>query len=329
MTTILKKQLSLLCGAAVLGGALLWTSGTLRAQGEANNSVRSSLGLKTPRIPLTRDQAAREFVVLLESLNSRSESPSILEREAALLSSFSRSSETNALGILLEKMAIQWKEPQQVVKVQTEDADTATVTVETAPVNTPRPLILIREGDSWGVDVVETYAKWNGLEGQAKVDTIARLTGAFTEAQSNARRVSCQSNLKQIALGLMMYTQDYDEKLPPAKGWIDLLKPYMKTDYVFKCPEVTDPKGYGYAYNSKLSQKSIAILDNVAYTTAIYETSVLKRNAYGMGENLAFRHEGGANYAFADGHVKWYEKSSTTPSFNLKPSIPANWDASG
>ena len=36
----------------------------------------------------------------------------------------------------------------------------------------------------------------------------------FARARENARRSSCQSNLKQIGLGLMQYTQDYDEYYP-------------------------------------------------------------------------------------------------------------------
>ncbi|MEO6908355.1 MAG: DUF1559 domain-containing protein, partial [Abditibacteriaceae bacterium] len=38
----------------------------------------------------------------------------------------------------------------------------------------------------------------------------------FARARENARRASCQSNLKQIGLGLLMYVQDYDESLPSA-----------------------------------------------------------------------------------------------------------------
>ena len=36
----------------------------------------------------------------------------------------------------------------------------------------------------------------------------------FARARENARRASCQSNLKQIGLALMQYTQDYDETYP-------------------------------------------------------------------------------------------------------------------
>lgn len=42
----------------------------------------------------------------------------------------------------------------------------------------------------------------------------AILFPVFARARENARRSSCMSNMKQIGLGLMQYTQDYDEKLP-------------------------------------------------------------------------------------------------------------------
>jgi prepilin-type N-terminal cleavage/methylation domain-containing protein len=44
----------------------------------------------------------------------------------------------------------------------------------------------------------------------------AILFPVFARARENARRSSCQSNLKQIGLGVLQYTQDYDETLPPA-----------------------------------------------------------------------------------------------------------------
>ena len=40
----------------------------------------------------------------------------------------------------------------------------------------------------------------------------AILFPAFARARENARRASCQSNLKQIGLGLAQYIQDYDER---------------------------------------------------------------------------------------------------------------------
>src|ERR1043165_2296074 len=42
----------------------------------------------------------------------------------------------------------------------------------------------------------------------------AILFPVFSRARENARRSSCQSNLKQLGLGILQYTQDYDEKFP-------------------------------------------------------------------------------------------------------------------
>ncbi len=42
----------------------------------------------------------------------------------------------------------------------------------------------------------------------------AILFPVFQKVRENARQIACASNLKQIGLGLLMYTQDYDEHLP-------------------------------------------------------------------------------------------------------------------
>src|SRR4028118_1558188 len=41
----------------------------------------------------------------------------------------------------------------------------------------------------------------------------AILFPVFARARENARRASCMSNLKQIGLGALQYSQDYDEKM--------------------------------------------------------------------------------------------------------------------
>ena len=46
----------------------------------------------------------------------------------------------------------------------------------------------------------------------------AILFPVFAKAREKARQASCESNLKQLALGMLMYAQDYDEKLPANWG---------------------------------------------------------------------------------------------------------------
>lgn len=71
----------------------------------------------------------------------------------------------------------------------------------------------------------------------------AILFPVFARARENARRASCQSNLKQIGLGILQYTQDYDETMVPievgasgAEAWQMLVQPYVKSEQIFACP---------------------------------------------------------------------------------------------
>jgi prepilin-type N-terminal cleavage/methylation domain-containing protein/prepilin-type processing-associated H-X9-DG protein len=84
----------------------------------------------------------------------------------------------------------------------------------------------------------------------------AILFPVFAKARENARRASCQSNLKQIGLGLLQYIQDYDEVLPSAAygttdknnesytRWQDVIYPYVKSEQIFNCPSHTSTSGY-------------------------------------------------------------------------------------
>ena len=118
----------------------------------------------------------------------------------------------------------------------------------------------------------------------------AILFPAFARARENARRTSCLSNLKQIGLGFMQYTQDYDEKFPlsivgqgnpggpyiqstpgtpgvefktsdgnnPAHNvsWMDCLHPYIKSTQLFICPSGRPyaPEASSYGYNDGIGR---------------------------------------------------------------------------
>ncbi len=79
----------------------------------------------------------------------------------------------------------------------------------------------------------------------------AILFPVFARARENARRASCLSNLKQIGLGIMQYTQDYDEKYPARyigngngvtfeyNSWRRTTFPYVKSTQIYECPSNT------------------------------------------------------------------------------------------
>jgi len=73
----------------------------------------------------------------------------------------------------------------------------------------------------------------------------AILFPVFAQAREKARAISCISNEKQLGTGLMMYVQDYDERLPTswAKGFpgdpLFFVQPYLKSLGVLHCPDFT------------------------------------------------------------------------------------------
>jgi prepilin-type N-terminal cleavage/methylation domain-containing protein/prepilin-type processing-associated H-X9-DG protein len=74
----------------------------------------------------------------------------------------------------------------------------------------------------------------------------AILFPVFAKAREKARQISCTSNEKQIDLGLLQYTQDYDEVFPmtnvPAnvECWAQQIFPYVKSVGVLECPDNPD-----------------------------------------------------------------------------------------
>lgn len=82
----------------------------------------------------------------------------------------------------------------------------------------------------------------------------AILFPVFAQAREKARQSTCQSNLKQLGLGLSMYQQDYDQMLPTGnhptngscpevfartgwEGWISgMVQPYVKNGGIWSCP---------------------------------------------------------------------------------------------
>jgi prepilin-type N-terminal cleavage/methylation domain-containing protein/prepilin-type processing-associated H-X9-DG protein len=78
----------------------------------------------------------------------------------------------------------------------------------------------------------------------------AILFPVFARARENARRASCQSNLKQVGLGIMQYSQDYDETMVYDELTINgsrvsfkgSVQPYVKSIQLFKCPSNSSTK---------------------------------------------------------------------------------------
>lgn len=178
----------------------------------------------------------------------------------------------------------------------------------------------------------------------------AILFPVFARARENARRASCQSNLKQFGLAFAQYTQDYDERLPQYLGlgtvdrWYEAIEPYVKSQQLFVCPSdthfqrgsaISDQNiSYGYNYNwlgPIANGVKISAIDQTSQTVLLTDTHRDTLGQFITGPGMyGYKpfplHLEGANFAFVDGHVKWYQKTNTIYTSDVDGAADNMWD---
>jgi len=150
----------------------------------------------------------------------------------------------------------------------------------------------------------------------------AILFPVFAQVREKARQASCASNLKQLGLAWIMYTEDYDEQACPTYYFLPggvgqnewdfdepsyatgtftpgLLDPYMKSGPVHQCPSWTGNGSYvgpytGYAYNASY------IGSDFPYSTSATTTPPYPVNKYGPPATLAQIQYPTSTVVFAD-----------------------------
>lgn len=128
----------------------------------------------------------------------------------------------------------------------------------------------------------------------------AILFPVFQKVRENARLSSCLANVRQIELGLTMYTQEHDGNFPPSSAkYKEALSSLGASEQIFHCP--SDQGGeVDYSLNTHLQGINLASLPHPERIVAVYE---------GKNQMLDFRHNGKAVVGFADGHDKAYTKA--------------------
>ncbi len=124
---------------------------------------------------------------------------------------------------------------------------------------------------------------------------VAALVGAAgTAARGQASAARCRSNLKQVALGVMMFSQDHNETFPDATTWETDVQPYVRDTGLFTCPS-GGGEDQSYEMNPALSRANLMQVPNLATTPLVYDAGF---------SNGTPPHPEGWMVAFADGHCK-------------------------
>lgn len=164
----------------------------------------------------------------------------------------------------------------------------------------------------------------------------AILFPVFAKAREKARQASCLSNMKQLALGAIMYSSDYDERWHryclqvPGRGngcWYrwEIHYPYTNSYQIYECPSRSQNawwtnysgyrmKGYSYGYHCPTSNgKKVADCKAPATTGLYFECRAAPATPNNSCSFATSRidwiprdcHNDGVNIAFMDGHAKW------------------------
>jgi prepilin-type N-terminal cleavage/methylation domain-containing protein/prepilin-type processing-associated H-X9-DG protein len=168
----------------------------------------------------------------------------------------------------------------------------------------------------------------------------AILFPVFARAREKARQTSCLSNVKQLTLGVQMYTQDYDEVMPRCRNfttrtlWLQDIEPYVNNRQIYTCPsgdffawpedglnsgsrtEVT----YGFTWDNSRHLAKLSDIENPSETAFLADglgymfypepPGGTPRAVLDAGYRIQPRHNGGANLGFVDGHSKWFSESA-------------------
>ena len=190
----------------------------------------------------------------------------------------------------------------------------------------------------------------------------AILFPVFARAREKARQTSCLSNLKQLALGMLMYVQDYDEKYPaqniahypggpgayPQDAccverniYIEITQPYIKNRQLAICPSgqedwpgrpatIYGPGGVNthYKFKHAICARGNGVKDS-QFSWPAEQTMLREYRAWHDDQECGCRNpevpSRRYNCAFFDGHAKIVKAGDSLYMKNGQPRWDPHW----
>lgn len=172
---------------------------------------------------------------------------------------------------------------------------------------------------------------------------------AFATARKAAQRISCASNVRQLAGAINNYAQENDEYFPlidtgnkPTVPITVLIDPFMRDKKIFLCPSAqnwtqsspdwTEPFTTGYGVNNLLMFAEYPPLSSIyrslplgsvkspSLVAMIFDSPDPLAGDVSSIQKAAERHLGGVNVGYVDGHVKWFNVARGDAGLNFDPS---------
>lgn len=172
----------------------------------------------------------------------------------------------------------------------------------------------------------------------------AMIFPVYEVVNKRAETVNCALNMRSLAMAANLYAEDCDGLLVPARisagpvgtlgtCWDVILLPYHRSELLYLCPSdqaATYASGcvcYNHSYGINLdvamvggyngSALSLGSMDSPTQVILFFE---IKGSARQFGSSYPYhglsrvdvRHNTGSNYAFVDGHARWYRPENTT-----------------
>jgi prepilin-type N-terminal cleavage/methylation domain-containing protein/prepilin-type processing-associated H-X9-DG protein len=157
----------------------------------------------------------------------------------------------------------------------------------------------------------------------------AMLLPALNQAREKARRANCLSNLKQIGLGIAMYSDSYNSRMPLASGSppslcgsLNLLSNVVTSAKIFACPSDSAAKaqpGYCAGLYWQDQPDSIIALDRMGGSPVTFANYTIGAQWSGTATPVAPHKNQGGNILFNDGHVSWQNTLPSTCGTNDSP----------